>query len=113
MSGPKEPLACVWHKGEWFYTARFMLEWCEWCSWWKALLGFHAEYIYHADLHNLPCIWTLYKQGRSRWSGWSGFGQTTISQDKNKISFYRKQVVNKSTRAIFGLVLLVVLRYNR
>ena len=44
------------------------------------------------------------QQGRSRWSGWSGCGQSTISQGKNKITFYRKQVINKSTRAIFGLV---------
>ena len=36
-------------------------------------------------------------------SGWSGFGQTTISQGKNKIPFYKKQVINKSTRVIFGL----------
>ena len=38
-------------------------------------------------------------QGRSRWSGWSGFDRTTISQGKNKFHFYRKQVIDKRTRA--------------
>ena len=54
-------------------------------------------------------------QGRSKRSGWSGFGRTTIyiSQGKNKIPFYKKQVIDKSTRVIFGLVQLVTLRYNR
>ena len=33
----------------------------------------------------------------ARQSGWSGFGWTTISQGKNKIPFYKKQVINKST----------------
>ena len=37
------------------------------------------------------------QQGRSRRSGWSGFGWTTISQGKSKIPFKRKQVINKST----------------
>ena len=41
-------------------------------------------------------------QGRGRWSGWSGFGWTTISRDKNKIPFYKKEVINKSIMAIFG-----------
>ena len=27
--------------------------------------------------------------------GWSGFGRNTISQGKNKIPFYKKQVINK------------------
>ena len=49
-------------------------------------------------------------QGRSRRSGWSGFGRTTISQGKNKVPFYKKQVINKSSRVIFGLVQLVILR---
>ena len=44
------------------------------------------------------------EQGRSKWSGWSGFGRTTISQGKNKVPFYKKQVINKSTRVIFELV---------
>ena len=48
-------------------------------------------------------------QSRSRRSGWSGFGRTTISQGKNKITFYKKQVINKSTRVIFGLAQLVIL----
>ena len=40
------------------------VEWCRWFSWWKAL-GFHAvkpERINHADSHNLPGVWTLYKR---------------------------------------------------
>ena len=40
---------------------------------------------------------------------WSGFGQTTISQGLNKILFYKKQVINKNTRVMFGLVQLVIL----
>ena len=43
----------------WFCSA----EQCGWFSWWKAL-GFHAikpEWIHHANLHNLSCIWNLYK----------------------------------------------------
>ena len=48
-------------------------------------------------------------QGRRKQSGWSGFGWTTISQGKNKIRFYKKQVINKSTRVIFGLIQLVIL----
>ena len=36
-------------------------------------------------------ILTSYAQGRSRRSGWSGFGRTTISQGKNKVPFYKKQ----------------------
>ena len=43
-------------------------------------------------------------QGRIKQSGWSGFGRTTISQGKNKVPFYKKQVINKSTRVIFGFV---------
>ena len=53
------------------------------------------------------------KQGRSRQSGWSGFGRTTISQGKNKTPLHKKQVIGKSTGVIFGLVQLVTLRYNR
>ena len=51
-------------------------------------------------------------QGRSRRSGWSGFGRTTISQGKNKVPFYKKQGINKSSRVIFGLVELVILQYG-
>ena len=43
-------------------------------------------------------------QGCSKRSGWSGVGRTTISQGKNKVPFYKKQVINKSTRMIFELV---------
>ena len=32
---------------------------------------------------------------------------------KTKFHFYKKQVINKSTRMIFGLVQLVILRYSR
>ena len=49
--------------------------------------------------HALP-----HRQGRSKRSGWSGFGRTIISQGKNKVPFYKKQVINKSTRVIFGLI---------
>ena len=47
-------------------------------------------------LDDTVCI-TYYFQGhiRSRWSGWSGFGRTTFSQGKNKVAFYREQVINK------------------
>ena len=48
-------------------------------------------------------------QGHSRRSGWSGFSRTTISLGKNKISFYRKQVTNKCTRVVFGLVQLIII----
>ena len=46
-------------------------------------------------------------QGRSKWSGWSGFGRTTISQGKNKVPFYKKQILNKSTRVILDLFSLL------
>ena len=48
-------------------------------------------------------------QGRSRQSGWSGFGRTTIFQGKNKVPFYKRQVINKSSRVFFRLVQLVLL----
>ena len=48
-------------------------------------------------------------QGHSYQSGLSGHGWTTFSQDKNKISFYRKQVINKGAMVIFGLARLVIL----
>ena len=52
----------------------------------------------------------MQKQGCSRWSSWPGFGWNTTSLGKNKILFYRKQVMNKS----FGLVQLVVITlYSR
>ena len=34
---------------------------------------------------------------------------TTFSQGKNKIPFYKKQVINESARVIFGLAWLVIL----
>ena len=49
-------------------------------------------------------------QDRSNWSGSSGLGRTTFSQGKHKIPFYKKQVINKGARAIFGL--LGMLYYN-
>ena len=36
-----------------------------------------------------------------------------LMQGKNKILFYRKQVINKSTMVIFGLIQHVILRYSR
>ena len=64
MSGSKAPLACVWHK-EQFYTAGSV----PWNSVGglangKPALGFHAvksERIYHADSRNQSCIRNLYK----------------------------------------------------
>ena len=53
---------------------------------------------------NMIVFYNCYGQGRSKRSGWSGFGRTTISQGKNKVPFYKKQVINKSTRVIFGPV---------
>ena len=49
-------------------------------------------------------------QGHSKQSDWSSFGWTIISQSKNKILFYKKQVINKSTRVILDLFSL--LYYN-
>ena len=67
--------------------------------------------VLHNGISGLPAIYMLLSlvhmvimQCGSKWSGWSGFGWTTISQGKNKIPFYKKQVINKSTRVIFGLV---------
>ena len=37
VGGSKAPLACSWHKKEWFYTVGPVLEWCKWCTWWKTL----------------------------------------------------------------------------
>ena len=60
-------------------------------------------------MHLLRCLWffVAHYQGHSRQSGWPGFGRTTISQDKNKIPFYRKQVINKSARVILDLFSLL------
>ena len=63
-------------------------------------------------LHMQLATWH-YKQGHSKWSSWSGFGQTAISQGKNEIPFYKRQVINKIIRAIYGLVQLVILQYSR
>ena len=38
---------------------------------------------------------------------WSGFSWTTIFQSKSEVLFYKKQVISKSTRVIFGFVQLV------
>ena len=74
------------------------------------LLGFVVnKHMIVIDTHDVVTS----SQGRSRQSGWSGFGWTTISQDRNKIPFYRKQVINESTGVIFGLVKLVILQYGR
>ena len=51
----------------------------------------------------------MFTQGRSNKSGLSGHGQTTFSQGKNKIPFYKKQVINKGARVIFGLARHVIL----
>ena len=70
----------------------------------------------HAAFTYVPKVGIkLYKfaQGYSKQSGWSGFGWTTITQGKNKIPLYKKKVINKSTKVIFGLVMLVTLQYSR
>ena len=54
-------------------------------------------------------IAVTYIKSRSKRSGWSGFGRTTISEGKTKTPFYKKQVINKSTGVIFGLVQFVIL----
>ena len=46
-------------------------------------------------------------QGHSKQYGWSGFGWTTISQGKNEVSFYKKKVINKTTRVILDLFSLL------
>ena len=58
-------------------------------------------------------IATQHVQGYRNRSNWSGFGHTTTSQDKNKILFYEKQVINKSASAIgWFLDLLGLSCYN-
>ena len=57
-----------------------------------------ANFLLNSYLH------CTYLQGRSKRSGWSGFGRITIFQGKNKVPFYKKQVINKSIRVIFELV---------
>ena len=58
-------------------------------------------------------IATQQAQGRRNRSSWSGFGRTTTFQVKNKILFYKKQVINKSARAIgWFLDLLGLSRYS-
>ena len=52
----------------------------------------------------IAICWAVMIQGRSRQSGWSDFCQTTVCQGKNEIPFYKKQVINKGTRVIIGLV---------
>ena len=48
--------------------------------------------------------------GRSKQSGCSGHSLAgPLFLGKNKIPFYKKQVINKSTSVVFGLVQLVIL----
>ena len=51
-------------------------------------------------------------QGQQKQCGCSGFGQSSFTQGKIKLNFYKKQVLNKSASVIFGLVRLIVLSYN-
>ena len=44
------------------------------------------------------------QQGHSKQSSWSCFGWTTISQGKNKILFYKEEVINKSARVYLDLL---------
>ena len=55
-------------------------------------------------------VTALVHRRRNR-SGWSGFGRTTFRV--NFFHFYKKQVVNRSASAIFRLVRLIILFYNR
>ena len=57
----------------------------------------------HTILHYMVCLYLImllhtvslhHKQGCSKWSGWSGFDQTNISQGKDKILFDKKLVIN-------------------
>ena len=62
----------------------------------------HSEICHDIDMSKLNntniCLQSAYHgQGHSKQSGWSGFDQITIFQGKNKIPFYKKQVINKST----------------
>ena len=48
-------------------------------------------------------------QGRRKQSGYSGFGQTSFSQGKNKSPFLQKASNKESASVIFGLVRLIIL----
>ena len=51
-------------------------------------------------------------RARGKRSSCSGFSWTSVSQGKNTIPFYKRQVINKSASVIFGLVRLIILCYN-
>ena len=59
--------------------------------------------------HNLEKSFYAFKAVADCLIGQVLAGLLAISQGKNKIPFYRKEVINKSTRVIFGLVQLVLL----
>ena len=61
-------------------------------------------------LQSVPCktFPLAHKQGRQKWSSCSGFGQTNISQGKNKSPFLPKVLVWS-----LRLVRLILLSYNR
>ena len=56
---------------------------------------------------------TYRSQGWQKRSSCSGFGWSSISQDKNIISLLQKQVINKNPSVIFGFVKLIILSYYR
>ena len=78
------------HKVDW-PEARFKVDW----SW-------SGSVVKCLDLDwiciQVWCEKALRLASHSKWSVWSGFSQTIISQGKNKIPFHKKQVVNNSTR---------------
>ena len=55
----------------------------------------------------------LLLQGRRNRSGCSGFGRSSFSQGKNKISFLQKANNKQSASVILGLIRLIILSYNR
>ena len=52
-------------------------------------------------------------QGWRKQSACSSFGQTSFSQAKNELPFYKKQVINKNASVIFGPARLIKLSFNR
>ena len=52
-------------------------------------------------------------QGRSKQSSCSGFARPLFLKVKKKTPFYKRRIINKSTKVIFGLVQLFILQYGR
>ena len=60
------------------------------------------------DIVTCNCI-----QGRSKQSGYSDFARPLFLKVKKKTPFYKRRIINKSTRVIFGLVQLFILQCSR